>query len=76
MNFLEDLDAPPIKKPSTSLISLNCATLELSTDPPYNTGGDFLLLNTLINTFLINLDVLIKSLASGIAPVPIDHIGS
>ena len=34
MNFFDDFDAPPIKKPSISLISLNIFTLFPSTDPP------------------------------------------
>ena len=32
--FFEDLDAPPIKKPSISSISLNIFTLFPSTEPP------------------------------------------
>ena len=33
-NFFEDFEAPPIKKPSISLICLNISTLPPSTEPP------------------------------------------
>ena len=39
MNFFDDLDAPPIKKPSISKICENLVIFLSLTDPPYKTTG-------------------------------------
>ena len=75
MNFFDDFEAPPIRKPSISLIFLNILTLIPSTDPPYNTAGLFFL-KMFFNIFLMCTVVFFNSVSVGIFPVPIDQIGS
>ena len=49
---------------------------ELSTDPPYKTGGIFLLENIFLSVFFMNFVEVKRSSDVGILPVPIDQIGS
>ena len=71
INFFEFWEAPPIKKPSMSVIFLNILALLVFTDPPYKIYGYYFK-----NLLFINEIVLIKSFSFGITPVPIDHTGS
>ena len=51
MNFLEDCDAPPIRKPSISEIGENNLIFLALTEPPYKTVGDFLVFKIFLNLF-------------------------
>ena len=51
MKFFEDLEAPPIKKPSNSSIDLKLLIFFLSTEPPYIILGLYLTPNFFFNEF-------------------------
>ena len=76
MNFFDDCEAPPIKKPSIAGIVANCRMLLLLTDPPYKTIGNFLILKFLLYSLFINSNIFINSYVLGTLPVPMDQIGS
>ena len=75
MNFFDDWEAAPIKKPSNSLIVENILIFLSFTDPPYNIKLDLLLLKFFFNSFLIKVNILVSSVVVGIIPVRMDQRG-
>ena len=76
MNFFDDKDAPPIKKPSQSFIVRKETIFELLTEPPYKILGIFLLLILFFIMVLIKENIFFNSSALGIFPEPIAQVGS